>query len=167
MAESFDFENSTFDRDDYDDDDIDDRLSMVPDEDIQRITLNQSGHIADLRGQLRETALEGQKKQLVKTFYDEIEKRYNLVPDKLDYNQFKVSDDGKTLYLVAGDKVIRTNAKQGSSAFLSLGSLANEYNKAVRPGGTLAVRQFLNLPDYSSKTKLSQQGRQVLEKNKN
>ena len=166
MAEGFDFENPIFDRDDYDDDDIDDRLPMVPDEDTQRITLNQSGHIADLRGQLRETALEGQKKQPVKTFYDEIEKRYNVVPDKLDYNQFKVSADGKTLYWVVGDKEIRISAKQGSSAFLSLGSLANEYNKAVGPGGTLAVRQFLNLPGYSSKTKLSQQGRQVLEKTK-
>ena len=53
MAESFDFENLTFDRDDYDDDDIDDRLPMVPDEDTQRLTLNQSCHIADLRGQLK------------------------------------------------------------------------------------------------------------------
>ena len=106
----------------------------------------------------RETALEGQKKQLVKTFYDEVEKRYNMVPDKLDYNQFRVSDGGKILYWVFGGKEIRTSAKQGSSAFLFLGSLANEYNKAVKPGDT-AVRQFLNLPDYSSKTKLSQQER--------
>ena len=72
-----------------------------------------------------------------------------MVPDKLDNNQFKVSDYGKTLYWVVGDKQIRISAKQGSSAFLSLGSLANEYNKVIGPGGTLAVRQFLNLPDYS------------------
>ena len=70
MAEGgYDFENPTFDRDDYNnDDDINDRLPMVPDEDIQRIALNQSGSIEDLRGELRESALAGQKKGLRKYF---------------------------------------------------------------------------------------------------
>ena len=49
---------------------------MVPDEDDQQIILNQSGAIDDLRGELRKTAVEAQKKRLVKTFYDEIGKRY-------------------------------------------------------------------------------------------
>ena len=34
-------------------------------------------------------------------------------------------------------------------------------------GGTLAVRQFLNLPDYRSRTRLSQQVRHALESTRN
>ena len=62
MAEGDEFENPTFDEDDYDDD-IDDRLPMVPDETDQRILLNQSGAIDDLRGELRKSAVEAQKKK--------------------------------------------------------------------------------------------------------
>ena len=166
MAEGDEFENPTFDEDDYDDD-IDDRLPMVPDETDQRILLNQSGAIDDLRGELRRSAVEAQKKRLVKTFYDEIGKRYEMTPGKIDYDQFKISDDGKTLFWVVGDKEIRITAKQGSAEFLSLGTLANEYNRVVGRGGTLAVRQYLNLPDYRSKTQISQQVRQALESTRN
>ena len=167
MAEGDEFENPTFDEDDYDDDDIDDRLPMVPDETDQRILLNQSGAIDDLRGELRRSAVEAQKKRLVKTFYDEIGKRYEMTPGKIDYDQFKISDDGKTLFWVVGDKEIRITAKQGSAEFLSLGTLANEYNRVAGRGGTLAVRQYLNLPDYRSKTQISQQVRQALESTRN
>ena len=147
MAEGgFDFENPTFDEDDYDED-IDDILPMVPDETDQRIISNQSGAIDDLRGELRKSAVEAQKKRLVRTFYDEIEKRYKMATDKIDYDQFKISDDGKTLFWIVGDKEIRITAKRGSAEFLSLGTLANEYNRIVGKGGTLAVRQYLNLPD--------------------
>ena len=61
MAEGYDFENPTLEEDDYDDD-VDDRLPMVPDETDQRIILNQSGAIDDLRGELRKSAVEAQKK---------------------------------------------------------------------------------------------------------
>ena len=111
--------------------------------------------------------LKPRKKRLVKTFYDEIGKRYKMAPGKIDYDQFKISDDGKTLFWVVGDKEIRITAKQGSAEFLSLGTLANEYNRVAGRGGTLAVRQYLNLPDYRSKTKLSQQVRQALESTRN
>ena len=90
-----------------------------------------------------------------------------MAPGKIDYDQFKISDDGKTLFWVVGDKEIRITAKQGSAECLSLGTLANEYNRVAGRGGTLAVRQFLNLPDYKSKTQLSQQVRQALESTRN
>ena len=67
MAEGDEFENPTFDEDDYDDD-IDDRLPMVPNETYQRILLNQSWAIDDLRGELRKSAVEAQKKDLLKHF---------------------------------------------------------------------------------------------------
>ena len=162
----FDFENPTFDEDNYDED-IDDILPMVPDETDQRIISNQSGAIDDLRGELRKSAVEAQKKRLVRTVYDEIEKRYKMVTDKIDYDQFKISDDGKTLFWIVGDKEIRITAKRGSAEFLSLGTLANEYNRIVGKGGTLAVRQYLNLPDYKSKTQLSQEVRHALESTRN
>ena len=141
MAEGgYDFD---FDADDIHDeiDDIDDRLPMVSADIYQRIISNQSDTLADLRGQLRQDSLQTQKRNLVKTFYDEIGKRYSMVPDKDDYDQFRLSDDGKTLYWVVGDKEIRITAKQGPATFLSLSSLANEYNKLVGLGGTQGVRQ--------------------------
>ena len=132
MAEGFDCENPTFD-DDYDDD-IDDRLPMVQDEDDQRIILNPSGAIDDLRGELRKTAVEAQKKRLVKTFYDEIERRYKMVPSKTDYNQFKISDDGKTLFWIVGDKEIRIpQNKAVQNSFLLV---LWEYNRVTGKGGT-------------------------------
>ena len=168
MAEGgFDeFENPAFDRDDYDydDDDIDDILPLVPDDVDQRIISNQNDSIADLRGQLRQNALDGQKQRLVKIFYDEIGKRYKMAPEKIDYNQFRLSDDGKTLYWVVGDKEIRITAKQGQATFLSLSSLAKDYNNVVGKGGTQAIRQYLNLPEYNSRT---QQAREALESTRN
>ena len=90
-----------------------------------------------------------------------------MVADKIDYDQFKISDDGKTLFWIVGDKEIRITAKQGSAECLSLGTLANEYNRIAGKGGTLAVRQYLNLPDYRSKTHLSQEVRRALETTRN
>ena len=90
-----------------------------------------------------------------------------MAPGKIDYDQFKISDDGKTLFWIFDDKEIRIAAKQGSAEFLSLSTLANEYNRIVGHGGTLAVRQYLNLPDYRSRTRLSQQVRQALESTRN
>ena len=43
-----------------------------------------------------------------------------MTPDELDYDQFKLSDDGETRYWVVGDKEIRLTAKQGTVSFLSL-----------------------------------------------
>ena len=67
MAEGDEFENPTFDEDDYDDD-IDDRLPMVPNETDQRILLNQIGAVDDLRREIRKSAVEAQKKDLLKHF---------------------------------------------------------------------------------------------------
>ena len=104
----------------------------------------------------------------MKIFYDEIGKRYKMAQEKIDYNQFRISDDGKTLYWVVGDKEIRITSKQGPATFLSLSSLVKEYNRAVGSGGTQAIRQYLNLPEYNSKTQpLPKQARQSLESTRN
>ena len=146
MAEGgYDFENPEFDRDYYDDDDIDDKLPMVPEESTQTIISNQSKTLEDLRGELRESALKDRKRKLIKIFYDEILKRYRIAPNEIDYSQFSISDDGKILFWVVDDKKNRLTAKQGQATFLSLGTLANEYNKIVGHGGTQAIRNSFDI----------------------
>ena len=140
---------------------------MVPDDDDQRIILNQSDQISDLRGQLKQTALQGQKERLVKAFYNEIEKRYKMAPDKIDHDQFRLSGDGKIVYWFVGDKEIRIIAKQGQATFLSLGSLAKEYNRVIGKGGAQGIRQYLNLPEYQSKTITQHAARKVMESTRN
>ena len=81
--------------------------------------------------------------KLVKIFYNEIGKRNKMAPENIDYKQFRISDDWKTLYSVVGDKEIRITAKQGSATFLSLSSLVKEYNRAVGSGGTQAIRHSI------------------------
>ena len=66
----YDFENPEFDRGDYDKDtdDLDDKLPMVPDEPTQRMALNQSQTLEDLRGELRKSCLKDQNKDWQKYF---------------------------------------------------------------------------------------------------
>ena len=90
-----------------------------------------------------------------------------MTPSKIDNSQLKISDDGKTPFWIVGDKEIRITAKQGSGEFLSFSTSANEYNKVAEHGGTLAVRQYFNLPDYRCRTQLSQQVRHALESTRN
>ena len=62
MAEGrYDYENRELDKEDYydDDSDINDKLPMVLGDGIQWIALNQSNHIADLRGQLSKVRNKG------------------------------------------------------------------------------------------------------------
>ena len=71
-----------------------------------------------------------------------------MVTEKKDYDQCKISDDGKTLFWIVGDKEIRITAKRGSAEFLPLGTLANEYNRILGKGGHLgsaAVFEFTRL----------------------
>ena len=172
MAEGYDFDNPTFDKDDYDNDyardesyEDEDLNDLTPDLEFQRHILNQSTHLENLIGSDKEQALLAQQKLLVKEFYKEIQQRYDIEASYMPtYDNFKLDADGKTLYWVIGDKEIRLTVKQGSTTFRSLGSLVNEYNRIIGPGGTLAIRQYLNLPEYKSKSKpISQQVRNDLE----
>ena len=164
MAEGgYDFDNPTFDKDDYDDDE--DLNGLTPDGEFQRTILNQSTHIDTLVGNDKEQALYTQQKLIVKEFYKEIQERYGFDPSFTPkHDNFKLDADGKTLYWVVHDKEIRITAKQGTATFFSLGSLVNEYNRAFDHGRTLAIRQYLNLPDYKTRSKpIPQQVRNVLE----
>lgn len=82
-----------------------------------------------------------------------------MTPNRKDYKQFKIFDYGRTLYWVRGDEEIRVSSKQGQPLFLTLRTLAGEYSRIIGEGGTSAVRQYLGLPQYDSKTKISQQAK--------
>ena len=49
----------------------------------------------------------------------------------------------------------RPTAKQGQATFLSLWTLASEYNKIVGHGGVLTIRESFDIP-YKSEIRVSQ-----------
>ena len=110
--------------------------------------LNTSGdNIQTLRGEINEAELDAQKKRLVDTFYDEVTRAYGLRPDSIDYDQFRIDDDGKTLYWTPGDKKISISTTRGGVRFLTLSTLASRYGV----GGTDALRRSLGLTGYTRK----------------
>ena len=143
------FENPTFDPDGpgVDDDfDLPDP-PMEPPFDVQQ-QLNASGdNLQDLQEELREAELEAQKKRLVDSFYNKVSHTYGQCPEgRIDYSQFGIDPDGKTLYWTPEDKKISIAATRGKFRFLGLRTLAQRYGA----GGTYAVRRSLGLPDYRS-----------------
>ena len=65
---------------------------------------------------------------------------------RIDYSQFGIDPDGKTLYWTPEDKKISIAATRGKFRFLGLGMLAQRYGA----GGAYAVRRSLGLTDYRS-----------------
>ena len=128
----FDFENPTFDPDGPG---IDDDYSLDPPDAIMdplpprvQEELNTSGDsIQTLPGEIREAELEAEKKRLVDTFYKEVTRAYGLRADCIDYDQFRIDDDGKTLYWTPGDKKISISTTRGGVRFLALSALASRY----------------------------------------
>ena len=144
------FENPTFDPDGpgEDDDLVLPDQPMEPPPDVQH-QLNVYGNVLqNLRDELGQEGLEAQKKRLVDTFYNEVSRTYDgLRPEgRIDYNQFGIDPDGKTLYWTPEDKKISIAATRGKFRFLGLATLARRY----RAGGTYALRRSLGLPDYRS-----------------
>ena len=110
--------------------------------------LNTSGdNIQTLRGEISEAELEAQKKRLVDTFYKEVNRAYGLRLDSIDYDQFMIDDDGKTLYWTPGDKKISISTTRGGVWFLALSTLVSRYGV----GGTEALRRSLGLTGYTRK----------------
>ena len=143
------FENPTFHPDGPGEDDGFDLPvpPMEPPLDVQQ-QLNVSGdNLQDLQHELRQVELEAQKKRLIDTFYKEVSHTYGLRPEgRIDYSQFWISPDGKTLYWTPEDKKISIAATRGGFRFLALDTLAKRY----WAGGTYALRRSLGLTDYRS-----------------
>ena len=73
---------------------------------------------------------------------------YGLGPDSIDYDQFRINDDAKTLYWTLGDKKISISTTRGGVRFLALSTLASRYGV----GGTDALRRSLGLTGYTRKS---------------
>ena len=141
----FDFENPMFDPDGpgIDDDyslDLPDAIMDPLPPRVQEELSTSGDNIETLRVQIREAELEAQKKRLVDTFYKEVNRAYGLHPDSIDYDQFRIDDDGKTLYWTPGDKKISISTTRGGVRFLELSTLASKYGV----GSTDALRRSLS-----------------------
>lgn len=54
---------------------------------------------------------------MVDTFYNEVNRAYGLHPDRIDYDQFTVDADGKTLIWIPDDKKIPIHVTRGDFGF--------------------------------------------------
>ena len=88
--------------------------------DVQQ-QLNASGErIQSMRGEMRQGELEDQKTGLVDTFYHEVNRAYGFrLEGRIDYEQFGIDDDGKTLFWTPGDKRIPMTATKDKFNFLA------------------------------------------------
>ena len=113
------FENPAFDPDGPgEDDDFD--LPDTPMDPQQQLNTSRD-LLQNLRDELRQAELEAQKKRLVDTFYNEVSHTYGLRPEgRIDYSQFGIDPDGKTLYWTPEDKKISIAATRGKFRFLGL-----------------------------------------------
>ncbi len=147
-----DFDNPAFDPEEADDiSDLPNPILDPPFDDQLRIG-NLGDNLQNLRDELQQSELEEQKKRLVGAFYTEVERRYSLRPDEnIDYKQFEIDNDGKTLYWLQGNTPIRISSVKGAIRFRGLATLAQEWGA----GGTHAIRTRLGLTDYDSRIKSS------------
>ena len=149
----FDFENPTFNPDGHaidNDESFDLPEAIIDPLPLQVLhELNTPGDlIQSLQGELREIKFEAQKKRMFDTFYKEVTQVYGLRPDSIDYDQFRIDADSKTLYWTPGDKQILIFMTRGGVRFLALPTLASRYGA----GGTDALRRSLGLTGYTSGT---------------
>ena len=160
MAE-YNYENPTYEKDDYDEFDKED---MDADDEFEETIQNQGAHIdespqVDTRTQL----IVQQKQSIVKEYYKLIKKKYGLDHGYIDYTNFELGSDNKTLYLKVGGREILITSKRGGS-FINLNTLASR----IGGGGTGAIKDLLSLPDYTSTVKpLSAQAAAALQKVEN
>lgn len=151
MAEGwYHFDNHAFDNDDHD---IDDKRPLVPTDFIKRDIINHAQNLSELKGVLKNAELAAQKERLVKAFYAEVYKRYNIEPTNIDYKTCSMLDDVRTLYWVIGDKEIKLNTDQGRMKCYALPHIGADFNKVFKSKGTSGVRTLLNLRDFDSKTR--------------
>ena len=112
MAE-YNYENPTYEKDDYDEFDKED---MDADDEFEETIQNQGAHIdeapqVDTKTQL----IVQQKESIVKEYYKLIKEKYGLDPVHIDYTNFELGPDNKTLYLKVGGREILITSKRGGS----------------------------------------------------
>ena len=137
----------------YGDLDVDkelDEMLAEEDDEFNRTIQIQSAHIEDIGGDVgtKTQLIVEQLQYVVKEYYKLIKEKHGLEPVYIDYLNFKLGPDNKTLFLKVGVKDIQITAKKGGS-FINLNSLASR----IGSGGANAIRDLLNLSDYRSTIK--------------
>ena len=157
MAE-YNYENPTYEKDDYDEFDKED---MDADDEFEETIRNQGAHIVEVpQVDTRTQLIVEQKESIVKEYYKLIKEKYGLDPPVyIDYTNFELGPEYKTLFLKVGDKEIQITSKKGDN-FINLNTLASR----IGGGGTRAIRDLLSLPAYKS---LSAQAAATLQKVEN
>ena len=105
-------------------------------------------NIMNLRDELADSEAAAKKIALVNEFYQSMAENYEglTLPEKIPYDQFKISRDGKTLYWTPEEgKEISIISSRGGG-FLALSTLASKYGN----GGTEAIRKSMGLKEYDS-----------------
>ena len=154
----FDFENPTFDPDGHGIDN--DESFDIPDAIVNPFPLRVQQElntsrdlIQSLQGELREVELEAQKKRLVDTFYKEVTQVYGLRPDGIDYDQFRIDADSKTLYWTPGDKETLITTTRGGVRLLALPTLASRYRGGLyRCTAEIAGTHRLHIGDIAERS---------------
>ena len=123
----------------------------LPDTPLITPSTRPGDNIMNLRDELADSEAAAKKIALVNEFYQSIAENYEglSLPEKIPYDQFKISRDGKTLYWTPEEgKVISIISSRGCG-FLALGTLASKYGD----GWTNAIRTSMGLKKYTSKTR--------------
>ncbi|KAK3774450.1 hypothetical protein RRG08_028636 [Elysia crispata] len=126
-------------------------VSTLPDPPLITPSTEPGGNIGNLRDEIAAANLAAAKTALVNKYYQSIAEDYEglILPQKIPYDQFKVGEDGKTLYWTPKEgKVISIFSSRGGG-FLALGTLASKYGN----GGTDAIRKSMGLKEYVSNTR--------------
>ena len=108
-------------------------------------------NIVNLRDEIAAAEAAAKKIALVNEFYQSIAENYEglPLPEKIAYDQFKVGEDGETLYWTPEEGIVISVINNRGGGFLALGTLASKYGD----GGTKAIRTSMGLKKYTSKTR--------------
>ena len=90
-----------------------------------------SGHITDLRKQMRYQKNEAYKRQLIHTLYASIKDQYGIAPKTIDYNNFALDKDGN-LILKAGKTRVILNSAYNKNKFLSLRTIVDKLGRGAQ-----------------------------------
>ncbi|KAK3744898.1 hypothetical protein RRG08_058078 [Elysia crispata] len=124
-------------------------LDTLPGPPLNTPSSRPGDNIANLRDQVRAGKLDDAKKRLVNAFYKSLSEEYHLSPQKIRYDQFSISDNGRTLYWTPETGIeIRASTTKGDAGFLALSTLARNYGD----GAVRAIKMSLGLQDYATKT---------------
>lgn len=136
------------------DKELDEVLGEEEDEEFNQIThrniqnRNTQLRVAPIEVGTRTQLMVEQTKAEVDKYYAFIKEKTGLDPGFIEYTNFELGNDNKTLFLKVGTESIQITAKRGGG-FISLVTLRGR----IGDGGVNAIKDLLSLSDYKAATK--------------